>query len=188
MQNRQVIMARKYLQRFEEILNQMSEKMLSPKIANSITINFIECMILHHEAAIYMSENLLTYSRYLPLQEIANNIIKKQTKGIEEMKQITRTSYGFQNMTQEVNHYMEKYFEITKNMIEEMRNTSKTVYINWNFVNEMIPHHEGAIAMCENLLMYRIAPGLKPIAESIIQEQSKGVLELKEIRKRLGKN
>ena len=42
--------------------------------------------------------------------------------------------------------------------------------------------------MCENLLMYRIAPGLKPIAESIIQEQSKGVLELKEIRKRLGKN
>ncbi len=185
MQNKQVMRARKYLQHYDEIVKQMADKMLSPEITNNITINFIECMIPHHKAAISMSENLLKYTTYLPLQEIAKNIIQMQTKGIEEMKEIARTSYGFQNMPQEVNSYMDKYFEITKDMIEKMKNAPKLIYINLNFTNEMIPHHEGAIAMCENLLNYRIAPGLKSIADSIIQEQSKGVQELKQIQKRL---
>lgn len=185
MQNRQIIKARKYLYRFDETLNQMADKMLSPEIINNITINFIECMIPHHEAAIYMSENLLEYTTYLPLQEIAKNIIKMQTEGIDEMKEIARTSYGFQNMPQEVNSYRDKYFEITKNMIEKMKKAPKSMYINLNFTNEMIPHHEGAIAMCENLLNYRIAPRLKLVADSIIQEQSKGVQELKEVQRKL---
>lgn len=159
--------------------------MLSLEVTNSISINFIECMIPHHEAAIYMSENLLEYTTYPQLQEIAKNIIKMQTEGIEEMREIARTSYGFQNMPQEVNSYMEKYFEITRNMIERMKNAPKSIYINLNFINEMIPHHEGAIAMCENLLNYRINPRLKIVADSIIKEQSKGIEELKEIRKRV---
>lgn len=185
MQNRQVMRARKYLYRFDEIVKQMAEKMLSPEIVNNITINFIECMILHHEAAIDMSKNLLEYTTYPPLQEMAKNTIKMQTEGIEKMKEMARNSYGFQNMPQELNYYMARYFEITKNMIEKMENAPKSIYINLNFTNEMIPHHEGAIAMCENLLNYRIAPGLKLVADSIIQEQSKDIQELKEIQRRL---
>lgn len=185
MQNRQVMRARKYLCRFEEIVKQMAEKMLSQEVTNNITINFIECMIPHHQAAIYMSENLLEYSTYQPLKEIAKNIIKMQTKGIEEMKEIARTTYGFQNMPQDVNCYMEKYFEITKSMIEKMNCAPRLVYINLDFTYEMIPHHEGAIAMCKNLLQYRIDPRLKVVADSIIQEQEKGVEEMKEIQRRL---
>ena len=71
MQNQKVMMARRYLTRFDEILNQMADKMLSAEVTNSITINFIRCMIPHHQAAIYMCENLLNYTRYQPLQKIA---------------------------------------------------------------------------------------------------------------------
>ena len=126
--------ARKYLYRFDEILNQMAEKMLSQEITNSITINFIKCMIPHHQAAVYMSENLLQYTNYKPLQEMAKNIIKTQTKGIIEIEEIQKNTYGFQNMPQEVNCYNEKYFEITKNMIERMKKAPRTQYINWNFI------------------------------------------------------
>ena len=70
----------------------MAEKMLSRNVTNSITINFIECMIPHHQAAIEMSENLLQYTRYQPLQEIAQNIIKMQTEGIQEMEEICKTT------------------------------------------------------------------------------------------------
>lgn len=185
MQNRQIIRAKKYLFRYDQILEQMAEKMLSQQITNSITINFIECMIPHHQAAIYMSENLLEYTTYQPLQEIAKNIIKMQTEGIEQMKEIRRTTYGFQNMPQDIACYNEKYLEITQNMIERMKNAPRCIYINLNFTNEMIPHHEGAIAMCENLLLYRIDPRLKAVADSIMKEQSKGVEELTQIQKRL---
>ncbi|MCI8760692.1 MAG: DUF305 domain-containing protein [Clostridia bacterium] len=184
MQNRQAMKAKKYLCRYDEIVNEMAKKMLAKNVTNSITINFIEDMIPHHQVAIEMSENLLQFTTYQPLQEIAQNIIKMQTTGIEQMEEIEKNTYGFSNMPLDVNHYMKKYLEITKNMIERMKNTPRLININLNFINEMIPHHEGAIAMCENLLLYRINPKLKLVAESIIKEQSKGVQELKEMQKK----
>lgn len=177
--------AKRYLCRYDEIVNEMAEKMLSQNVTNSITINFIEDMIPHHQAAIEMSKNLLEYITYQPLQEIAKNIIKMQTTGIEQMEEIEKTTYGFSNMPQDVNNYMKKYLEITKNMIENMRNTPRLVNIGLNFTYEMIPHHKGAIAMCENLLQYRIDPRLKLVAESIIKEQSRGVEELEKIQKKI---
>ena len=182
MENQKILRAKKYLYRFDQILDQMAEKMLSAKIINNITIDFIECMIPHHQAAIYMCENLLEYTNYQQLQKIANNIIKTQTNGIEQMEKIKRTTRGFQNTPRDVNSYIEKYFEITKNMIERMKNSPRSININLNFVNEMIPHHEGAIAMCKNLLQYRIDPRLRNVANNIIQEQSEGVKQLEEIK------
>ena len=84
--------ARNYLNRFDMILNQMSNKMLYPSLGNSVTINFIRCMIPHHEAAIYMCKNLLRYINFFPLQEEAESIIRMQTKGVFQMKEIERTT------------------------------------------------------------------------------------------------
>lgn len=185
MRNWQVIRARKYLSRYEQILQEMTKQMISPNISNNISINFIECMIPHHQAAILMSENLLEYTRYQPLEEITKNIIKRQTEDITKMQEIAKNTYGFLNMSQDINCYIEKYFEITKNMIEKMKNTCRSININLNFTNEMIPHHEGAILMCKNLLKYRIDSRLKCIADSIMNEQSKNIEELKEIQKKI---
>ncbi len=180
---KQVSNANQYLMRFDEILCQMADKMLSSKITNSITLDFIQNMIPHHQAAIYMSENLLKYTNYPPLQNIARDIIKMQTNGIEQMQEIARTTRGYINSQINVNNYYTKYLSITKNMINEMKNSLRTPNINLDFVTEMIPHHKGAIAMCENLLQYCIDPRLKCVANTIIKEQSEGVRELENIRK-----
>ena len=185
MENPKIIRARRYLFRFDQILDQMADKMLSQNTTNSITIDFIRCMVPHHQAAIYMCENLLQYTRYEPLIHIAEQIIKMQTTGIEQMEEIAKTTQGFFNMPRDVNMYIERYLEITKNMIEKMKNSPRCININLSFVNEMIPHHEGAIAMCENLLQYRIDPRLKVVADSIIKEQSEGVKQLKQVQKNL---
>lgn len=177
--------AKKYLERFDEILNNMSREMLSQRVTCSITSNFIRCMIPHHQAAIYMCQNLLKYTNYKPLQDIANNIIVTQTKGIEQMKNILMTTRGYINSRQDVNCYMNEYLEITRNMILNMKNSSRCNNINLNFTSEMIPHHEGAIKMCNNSLKYSIDPRLVKVAESIIKEQTEGVSKLKEISKRL---
>ncbi len=185
--NRQNVMrAQRYLYRFDQILEEMSDKMLNAKLTNySITIDFIRCMIPHHQAAIYMSENLLMYTTYQPLRKIAEGIIKMQTTGIEQMSEILRTTSGYMNIERDVKNYLTKYFEITKTMIEEMKNSPRCVNINLNFINEMIPHHEGAIKMCNNLIQYYIDPRLRNVADTIIREQSQGVKELEEIRKQL---
>ncbi len=185
MENRKTMEAKRYLNRFDQILSQMANKMLTRDIIGNITIDFIECMIPHHQAAIYMCENLLQYTDYEPLEKIAKGIIEMQTRGIEQMKEIAKTTSGYCNTPRDVNHYMAKYYEITKNMIYRMKNSPRCVNINLSFVNEMIPHHEGAIAMCNNLLQYKIDPRLIDVADTIIKEQSEGVRQLEEIRNSL---
>ena len=95
MECEETLQVKKYLNRFDQILCQMANKMLLVNMYNNITLNFIKCMIPHHQAAIYMCENLLKYSNFEPLQKIAYGIIKMQTKGIKQMKEIANTTLGF---------------------------------------------------------------------------------------------
>lgn len=169
---------KRYLERFDEILCTMKHKMLCAKFNGDLTKYFIECMIPHHQAAIYMCENLLQYTKYESLILIANNIIKMQTKGIEQMKEIFCDTKGYENTENEIKCYIEKYCDIVNQMVYRMKNSPKGININLNFINEMIPHHEGAIYMCKNVLKYNIDPRLKQIAESIINEQEHGVKEM----------
>lgn len=176
---------KEYLRRFDEILCEMSNKMLLYNMTSNITINFIQCMIPHHEAAIHMSENLLTFTNYKPLYEVANNIIKEQTKGVSQMKEILKTTKTCSNMPNHITGYESSYLSITKNMINKMKNSQRCQNININFTSEMIPHHEGAIQMCNNLLQYPIDPRLKIMANSIINEQTGGICKLKKIQEEL---
>ncbi len=185
MNNEECKFAQEYLQRFEQILCTMANEMLSYKMTFDITIDFICCMIPHHQAAIYMCENLLKYRKYEPLQQIANNIIKMQEDGIEKMKEIAKTTTGYFNYPEYVNLYISKYYYITNTMICKMKHSPKSLNINLDFTNEMIPHHEGAIYMCKNVLDYCIDPRLVKVANSIITEQSNGVEQLKNIRNTL---
>ena len=71
-----------YLMCFYEILNQMIADMTNASLSYSLSSDFINQMIPHHRAAIHMSRNLLMYTTNIPLQNIAQNIIKEQTQSI----------------------------------------------------------------------------------------------------------
>lgn len=172
---------RKYLCKFNQIVNEMQTKMLCRNSVSDITLDFIECMTPHHQAAIAMCENLLQFTQCESLKKIACDIIEAQTQGIKQMQEIAKTTCGFVNSQNDVNCYIARYLSITRNMICKMRNRAECSNINLNFINEMIPHHEGAILMCENLLKYCIDPRLKKMAEDIIKEQSQGIKDLKEV-------
>lgn len=179
---------RNYLRRFDEILSQMSNEMFTKNIVNNITLDFIECMIPHHRAAIYMSENLLKYPTYYSLEEVAKNIIQMQTREIKQMEEIANTTYNYESTREDVSGYIKRYLEIVKNMVYKMKNSPRCLNINLDFIGEMIPHHEGAVEMCNNLLKYCIDPRLKELAQQIIAEQSEGIKQLTIIKRNLCKN
>ena len=185
MEYQSVFEMKEYLRRFDQILCEMSNKMLSFNMTSNITINFIECMIPHHEAAIYMCENLLTYTDYKPLYDIANNIIIEQTNGVNQMKEIVRTTQTRASILSHVTSYENTYFEIVKSMINKMKNSLRMQNINLDFTSEMIPHHEGAIQMCNNLLKFPVDQRLKMVASSIIKQQTEGIIKLKKVQEEL---
>lgn len=171
-----------YLNRFDRILETMSDEMLAPTNATNITLYFINCMIPHHEAGIEMCQNLLRYTTYKPLQDIANNIIKTQTSQIEQMRYIAETTPPFASDKGDMRKYTSIYLYIANNMIARMKNSPRTINVNLNFVGEMIPHHEGAIFMCRNVLQYTIDPRLRQLAISIIGQQNEDISQLEKIR------
>lgn len=170
-----------YLCRFYEILEEMIERMTGADLTDSISHNFIVQMIPHHEAAIQMSHNLLQYTTFVPLQNIASHIILEQTKSIENMQNILHLCSRHTNTSQDLCLYQRCYEQITHTMFRQMQHACSDNDINANFMREMIPHHQGAIYMSENVLRYDICPQLVPILEAIITSQKKGVREMERL-------
>lgn len=178
----------KYLRRFDEILKEMEQAMLSQQITDNITQDFIICMIPHHQAAIYMCENLLMYRSNYRLQRLARQIIEVQTKRINRMLLIQRTLVGYKSKKSDVDKYMKRYYSIVREMTMGMRRSLRSTNISLDFISEMIPHHMGAIKMCENVLQYDIDPRLRDLANEIIKEQSNNIVTLKNIRRSILNN
>ncbi len=177
---------KRYLCRFYEILDEMIQGMTGAELTNSISHNFIVQMIPHHRAAIEMSENLLLYTNFAPLQRIAQNIVEEQTKSIENMERVLTHCECILNTQQDLCRYEKRFCRITRAMFSQMRNACSDNNINADFMREMIPHHRGAIQMSENVLQYPICPELDPILQAIITSQEKGVQEMERLLQHLG--
>lgn len=174
-----------YLSRFHCILDEMIDGMTTAELTDSISHNFIVQMIPHHQAAIEMSENILKYTTFVPLQQIAQNIITEQTKSIENMREIECGCSECINSKCDVSLYQRRVNQIMQTMFKGMENAVSTNNINANFMREMIPHHRGAIEMSRNALQYDICAGLRPILNAIITTQEKGIMQMQQLLKNM---
>lgn len=172
------IVTKNYLTQFYAILNEMIEHMTNVELKNSISYNFIVQMNPHHRAAIEMSNNILQYTTCIPLQTIAQNIIKEQTASIKNMNMILNHCSMFTNTERDLTLFLQGYNRITNTMFHGMRTACTTNNINSTFMHEMIPHHMGAIQLSQNALQFPICRELVPIITSIIQSQQNGVRQM----------
>jgi uncharacterized protein (DUF305 family) len=174
-----------YLNAYYTILNTMIRRMTRVPLSCSISETFIQQMIPHHLAAIEMSRNILRYTTNLEIQRIATNIISAQTKSISNMQAIQCKCRMLTNTDFERSQYMKRFEKIAQTMFAEMGSAAVTNGVNANFVREMIPHHEGAVRMSNNVLQFNICPELKPILYAIITTQCEGIKQLKNLLNQL---
>lgn len=172
---------KEYLQEYYCILDEMIAGMTMANLTDSISHNFIVQMIPHHEAAIEMSANLLKYTIFIPLQDMAKDIIREQAEGVQDMQRILENCDLLTNAKCDVVSYKKKFDDISEHMFTDMGNAVVVNDINVNFMREMIPHHLGAIQMSQNALQYGVCSELKPILQDIILTQQQGVKEMREL-------
>lgn len=173
-----------YIQNFYAIFDEMRRKMEAVVPCDSISVNFIEQMIPHHEAAIQMSENILKFTTNTEIEEIAKTIISMQTSDIEAMREM-KAGCDIKNDTRDLFLY-EKGYQIAYNrMIQGMSASQTKNNVDIDFLTEMIPHHEGAIAMAENLLKFDICEPLRTLAEGIVTTQKEQAKQMRELLRRL---
>ncbi len=172
---------REYWAEFYRILQNMIREMDSARLGESISYNFIVQMIPHHQAAIDMSKNLLKYTNFVTLEDIAERIIKEQTQSIENMEAIKEQCREKTNTPQELGAYQNAIQNIKRIMFSEMGNAYTTNSIDGDFMREMIPHHMGAVRMSRITLEYPICPELVPILEAIIASQERGIIQMQQL-------
>lgn len=174
-----------YLDSYGEILGEMIQKMTAVLPTDSISGTFIMQMVPHHQAAIAMSRNLLQYTTCIALQEIAQSIIREQTKGIRQMEDALLGCQKSCNSDRELQGYFHNYQQITERMFTKMKQAQPANNINVSFIREMIPHHRGAVAMSRNTLAYPICRELTPILTSIITTQEQGIRQMEQLLRHL---
>ena len=176
--------AKDYIQRFFEILEEMKTAMESVVPPNSISQNFINRMIPHHRGAIEMSENILKYTTNPEIEDLAKAIITDQTRHIEEFEQL-KPLCEQENSERDLNLYERGYKLAFDKMINGMYNSQTGNNLNVDFLTEMIPHHEGAIEMAQNLLKFEVCEPLRSKCEELIMTQKTQLDEMQSLLRKL---
>ncbi len=179
--NRQNYAVQNYILQYRRILDEMIRGMTTAELSESISYNFIVQMIPHHCAAIEMSQNILQYTAAPAVITIAERIIEEQRKSIADMEEILCSCKECTNCPGDFIAYQNTVNCIMHTMFCQMNNAPVTNNLNVDFMQEMIPHHEGAVRMSKNALDYSLCPALVPILKAIIDTQEKGIAQMKQL-------
>ncbi len=135
--------------------------------------SFLEHMIPHHEEAVQSARQLLQLSENAMLKSIAEKIITAQTAEIEQMKTWYKT--WFAQDYKAVHTYMPMMSDLSR--VEKAN-------VDRSFIEGMIQHHNAALLSANSLLSFTARPELINLANSIIDTQSKEIIELQSLLKK----
>jgi len=176
-------MLEEYMNVYDDILKDMADKMFLQKIENNIFDNFINTMIYHHEASILMCKNIINHTKNIDIKNISNNIVKRQNIELEKIKELNVIE-KIESITS-IEEYMINYREIITNMIFKMYYSPKYENIDLDFIEEIIPHNEGFILMCENILKYKLNEKYDKLIKEMIKNSKDEIRKLTEIKETL---
>ena len=151
---------------------------ISSASGNKTDAAFIADMSAHHEGAIDMAELAQAKADHAEIRTLADDIISAQKGEIATMKAIGDDMHsmgmhdgGDMGMSQH-----EMGMDMHMDALESAKPFDKA------FIDAMVPHHQGAIAMAKAELAKGNQPALRDMAEKIISAQTKEIDQMKQWR------
>ncbi|MBL1177588.1 DUF305 domain-containing protein [Pantanalinema sp. GBBB05] len=151
-------------------------------------LRFIDSMIPHHEGAVVMAQAVLQNSQRPELKKLAESIIQAQAKEINQMKQWRATWYPKAPSEPiawhgAMNHSMAMSPDQLKAMRMDMDLGKADANFDQRFIDAMIPHHEGAVVMAQDVLQKSKRPEMQQLAKNIIASQQAEIEQMQQWRK-----
>jgi uncharacterized protein (DUF305 family) len=132
---------------------------------------FIDGMIVHHQGAIAMANEALSKAEKPEIKTLAQAILKAQDAEIKQMKDWRKQWYPDVKDTGGMQMDM-----------GPMSVTEGSLPYDIRFIDAMIPHHEGAIAMANDALSKAEKSETKTLAQAIIKAQTAEIEQMKQWR------
>ena len=175
-----------YLCCYYQILDEMIQGITTAKLTQSISRNFIVQMIPHHRAAVRMCRNILEASDNTPVRRLAQRIITQQTQGIEAMEGLVDSCGQLINPQMDLRLYHRRMDLIFREMFTRMGGAPEGNRLNAIFLQQMIPHHRGAVRMAHNALRYEVCTDLVPALRNIMDTQNREIRQMQSLLRRVG--
>ena len=155
-------------------MNSMMTKMKDMKMTRDFDLDFATMMIMHHQAAIDMSEVEVAKGNDTQIKTMAQNIITTQKAEIEQIQQFVK-KYKMPKAKMENGKMHDELAETMKIMMDEMMNMQMSNNLDKDFVMMMIRHHEGAVTMAKDEIAHGKQSELKTMAQKMITDQTKEI-------------
>jgi uncharacterized protein (DUF305 family) len=139
---------------------------------------FIAAMVPHHESAIEMGEVAEERAEHPEIKRLAAQIIDTQDQEIEQMEEIHRRIFGEPLHAMEGEHGSLGLPEHVAGMETDMSALERARPFDREFIDQMIPHHQGAIRMARVELARGQDAELQEIAEAIIEGQAEEIEQM----------
>lgn len=145
-------------------------------------LQFIDTMTRHHQMAVMMGETAVQKASDAKVKELGRKVVADQKKEIEQLAAWRRQWYA--NAADA--HSMQLPGASSMNMDMSHMQTSSGHDFDMMFVDNMIPHHKGAIEMSRDALQKAQRQELKDFAQQTIDKQEKEIAELEAWKKSMG--
>ncbi|WP_042273905.1 DUF305 domain-containing protein [[Clostridium] dakarense] len=174
---------RDYIKVYNDTINKMNKGMSGIVTTGDINLDYLYGMIIHHQGAIEMSENLLKYEgQNSQVKQLAENIINAQIDSIIKMNAMIDdlSKSPVIDETKEES-YLKEYNKALKNMMDRFSKLELSENIDRNFLQGMIIHHQGAIDIVNAVLKYSDNDDIKAMAKEEAKSQEPQIDEMKKI-------
>jgi uncharacterized protein (DUF305 family) len=151
----------------------------SSAMGNGTDAAFITDMTAHHQGAIDMAELARKRAKHLEIKRLANDIVSAQEGEIATMNAIRADMH---HMGEHDSGHM-GMDEHAMGMDMDMTALKNAKPFDRAFIDAMVPHHQGAIAMAKKLLAKGEQPALRTMAHDIITAQTKEIAQMRQWRK-----
>lgn len=153
---------------------------------NEAERGFLEAMVPHHESAISMAEIGVERAEDPRIKKLAEEISGAQKPEIEQMRSIHQRLFGSALKPNMGGHDALGLSAAEAGMDMDHDKVMKTLEtadpFDRAFVDEMVPHHRGAVKMAEAVLEQTDDAELKKLAQAIIDAQMREIEEMNAFR------
>ncbi len=178
-----------YLKNQSVIMSEMMNNMSDVKKSGNASIDFLQGMLPHHQAAVAMSEDYLENGAgNKRLKILAEKIIKTQKEEIKEMEALRARirASGEKDGVQEA-AYWKEYDQMMKLHHQEGSQSKVFDNVDEAFAKGMSGHHQMAVDMAKAILNNTNDKAVRVLALNIISGQEQEIALMKTILKKLQK-
>jgi len=157
----------------EQTQEPQSQETQSQAEGNAMDRAFVAAMIPHHESAVEMAEMAREQGESAFVRDLARDIVRTQNEEISTMREIDQrlAEQGVERgMMDMADHEMG--MDMDEAAMAELREADP---FDRAFIDEMVPHHQGAIRMARMQLDMGQNPELQELSQEIIDAQAREI-------------